>query len=142
MVSKLDEARANLLSTTPKIIYEKVEWKKVENGYKLIVSVFASDIDEPMELRGVVGKTNHSFTLLVKNIPLRRYCNQGYHTARPSGIKIKGHHKHTWHEIYKDDGAYVPNDIDVHADIDTQLMQFLAEQNITLNSGYQKIGSE
>ncbi len=137
-MSDIDKERADELSKIHKIINEDVIWRTEHNGYKLRVRVLAPDVREVLELTGVVGKTNRSFTLLFKRLPIRRYCNQGRHTG-PNGITVMGHHKHTWDQIYEDGFAYVPNDIDPNNDPNSQFFQFLTEQNIVLNAIYQHI---
>lgn len=137
-MSNLDHDKADILSTTPKVITENVIWNLESHGYKLRVRVIAPEVKEVLELRGVIGKTKRSFTLLFENQPIRRYCNRGQHRTH-EGLVINGPHKHTWDQIYGDAPAYIPNDIDPQADPNDQLLQFLSEQNITLEASYQRI---
>jgi hypothetical protein len=127
---ELHEDRANELSKLPKIINEQVIW------HKLKVRVIAPDIKETLQVIGIIGKTNHSFTLLFQNLPIRRYCNQGRHTS-PDGQTVVGPHKHTWDQIHEDSYVYIPDDINPEANPYEQFLQFLSEQNIALNGDYQ-----
>jgi hypothetical protein len=137
-MSELGKDKADELSKIHKIIQEDVIWRADYSGYKLRIRVLAPDLHEVLELTGIVGKTNRSFTLLFNRLPIRRYCNQGRHTG-PDGVTVIGHHKHTWDQIHEDGFAYVPNDIDPKADPNSQFFQFLTEQNIDLKATYQHI---
>ena len=133
---RLTTAFANQLAQAPKIIDDDMVWYTVNNGRRLKVAVMAVATNEFMELRVYVGQHNRSFTLLYRNLPIRRYCPQGYH-RNPDHSIIRGPHKHTWDEQHQDSIAYVPNDIDAYADVDTQIFEFLSEQNITVLGNYQ-----
>lgn len=137
-MSKIDKAKADLLSTTEKVINEDICWELTDQGHELNVKVIAPDLNEVLELRGKIGKANRSFTLLYRKEPIRRYCAQGRHTA-PDGTRIDGHHKHTWDEVSRDGYIYVPDDIDENADVNDQLFQFMQEQNILCVGDYQRI---
>lgn len=137
-MSDIHRDKADYLSKVAKFINEDIIWKVDRNGYRLKVRVLSLEIKEVLQLVGFIGRTNHSFTLLFQNLPIRRYCNQGRHTS-PDGNSVTGPHKHTWDEIHQDGFVYVPNDIDPQADPNDQLLQFLTEQNITLKGNYQKV---
>lgn len=127
---------ADKLSTTPKAISTELEWRSERHRHKLRVSVLAPELNEVLELRAVIGVTCRSYSLLYKKMCIRRYDWRGRHTTR-DGKRFDGPHKHTWHPIYADDDAYVPDDIDPNADPNEQLLQFLREQNISLAEPYQ-----
>jgi hypothetical protein len=135
---ELDEKYADELSATPKVITEEIKWRIRGSSWRFKARVLAPQLNEVLELRGVVGKTNHSFTLLYNRIPIRRYGIHSKHTT-PEGETIHGPHKHTWNPRDSDRPAYVPDDIDFDADLNEQFLQFLAEQNITLVEDYQYV---
>jgi hypothetical protein len=138
VLMKLDRTKADLLSQTPKVIVEDVFWQGTKRGYDLSVEVIATDIGEILKLCAKIGKDNRSFTLLYRNLPIRRYCAQGGHTP-PRGKRIHGHHKHTWDEVMRDRFIYVPDDIDEGVDVNIQLFQFMREQNIECLGDYQRL---
>jgi hypothetical protein len=99
-VARLDQNEADRISIMPKIIKGNVVWQLANNGYKLSVNVIAPDISEILKLVGVKGRTNHSFSLLYKNDPIRRYCDQGIHTD-PNKVTFRGPHKRICLRTYR-----------------------------------------
>ncbi|WP_420645661.1 hypothetical protein [Candidatus Leptofilum sp.] len=136
----LDTDFANQLHETPKIIAEQVIWKPLPGDrYRIDVKVLAPELNEVLRLKCFYGKTNHSFAILYKNYPIRRYDYHPYHKSRSTGEIFRGSHKHIWERHTQNDKAYVPNDISPNWDINEQFMGFLSEENISLTGGYQNL---
>jgi hypothetical protein len=135
----LDQEKADKLSATPKVINEDLQWRPERSGrYRLRAHVLAPLVKEVLELWGVIGKTNFSFTLLFEQLPIRRYDNSARHTT-PDGEVITVPHKHTWDNVREDAPVYIPEEIDPNADLNEQLLQFLEEENIRLAGAYQRL---
>ena len=139
-MSDLTREQANELSNTPKLIREKVLWTPTPTGFRLKARVLVPTISEVLELRAYIGRTKRNFCLLYKHLPIRRYDSEGRHTPpKGKGARVDGPHKHIWDKILRDAEVYIPNDIDVNGDPNDQFLQFLAEQNISLQSEYQRV---
>ncbi len=112
-------------------------WRRRGSGYRLQDAVvLARESGTRLGLRGYVGRTNRGFSLLHKNTPIRKYTAHARH-PNPDGTKIEGPHKHTWDTIFEDHIAYIPTDIRF-GDANDELVDFLAECNVTLISTYQR----
>jgi len=131
---------ADHLVESRKIISANVKWRPAGTGWRIQARVLAVDIKETFEIRGVIGRTNHSFVLLYHNYPIRKYTA---HTPHKIGAKIFSEpHKHVWDG--ESDGmlAYIPKDIDPKADINDQFLAFCNECNIELLGEYQFVSSK
>jgi len=134
----LETDKANELHSTQKIVTEEIVWTPEHAGrYRLKVKVLAPALNEILFLRGMVGITNHSFVLLYRNYPVRKYTHHFYHKSKSTGEVFREPHKHIWEKETEDDKAYIPEDIDPSADINEQFLSFLKEENIILRIPYQ-----
>lgn len=134
----LETDKANELHATPKIVNEEILWIPEQRcRYRLKVKVLAPMLNEILFLRGVVGRTNHSFALLYRNYPVRKYTHHFRHKSKSTGEVFREPHKHIWEKETEDDKAYIQEDIDPDADINEQFLSFLKEENITLRADYQ-----
>jgi len=138
-VAILDRARADLLSRTPKVITEKLQWHgQDDRRRRLEARVLAPELNEVLKLVGSVGHTNYGFVLLFENHPIRKLTKHHKH-RNSNGKLVFGMHKHTWDEVSRDKCCYIPNDIDPDGDIDDIFLAFLEEENIKLREPYQRV---
>ncbi len=134
-----DRAKADLLSRTPKVITEELQWRGQDNyRRRLEARVLAPELNEALKLVGFVGRTNYGFALLFKNHPIRK-LNKHHKHRNSNGKLVFGMHKHTWDEVNRDKDSYIPNDIDPNGDIDDIFLAFLEEENIELREPYQRV---
>lgn len=133
MAYHLTRQEADRLVRMPKHIDEPIRWTSMSGGTErdtFSVRVVCRDIDEPMYLRGVVGRTNWSFLLLTHaRIPIRKLTVHGPGHRNPDGTDAGTHHKHVWDDVHEDQETYYPVDIDF-TDVNVALIGFLAECNI------------
>jgi hypothetical protein len=134
----LTQAAADALVAAEKIVTADVVWRCQPPGWRLQVRVLAVASKEIMELRGQIGRTNHSFALLYQNLPLRRYTKHARHPL-PNGRVLTVPHKHTWDPEYGDVDAYVPEDIHPADDVNDQFLAFCRECHIELVGTYQRV---
>jgi hypothetical protein len=139
----LTDEEAEHLVRIPKQIAAKVVWKAGSGRsqrWRLRVSVFSEEINEPLEVCGTVGSTNWSFVLIYRKQNVRRLdATRGGH-RNPDGVFLGRNvpHKHRWSEEHADRMAYIPEDIDL-TDINTIFHSFLTESNIELIGEYQQL---
>ena len=134
------KAEADRIVEEPKICMAVLQWKQVESEerhYRLEARVLIPSIEKTCHLRGVIGKTNYSFSLLFDNFPIRKYTVHQKHKM-PDGKIVWGPHKHTWDELNEDRWVYVPNDI-TQGDINQAFLDFLKESNIQIRGKYQGV---
>jgi hypothetical protein len=138
----LETTKAEQLHRAPKVIEEPLVWKPTRQGFRLEVPVWCPELEEDLRLVCSVGKTNYGFSILYQNHPIRRYDSCSRHKSHSTGEVInRTPHKHTWSKENEDDQAYIPDDIDPKSDINTQLLEFLKEENIEARGGYQRLMS-
>ena len=123
-----------------KVIYEEMSWRSPDRRgrtFKLTVRVESLDSGESLKLDGYIGKKNRSFALLYDNTPIRKFTvhNDQPHTDPVTGGIFTQPHKHFWDDTWKDQRAYIPNDIRV-GDPNDELLDFLVECNIELRGSY------
>lgn len=136
----LETDKAELLHRTPKIITTPITWvPQTGNRFRLEVKVLAPDLEEVLRLVGNIGNRTHSFVLLYQNYPIRKYTKHFRHKSHTTGEVFSKPHKHIWESESEDDKAYVPSDIDPSSEINDQFVAFLKEENITPQSGYQRV---
>ncbi len=128
---------ADELVAAQKVISAHVQWSGYPNGWRLNARVFVVPTRTPLDLRAVIGKTNHSFALLYRSYPIRKYTKHFEH--RVGKQVFDRPHKHTWDEELEDREAYYPEDIDPESDINDQFLAFCKECNIELVGGYQSV---
>lgn len=138
-MTELTNEFVDLLCSTPKVIQENIEWRSQNNGQRLTARVLAPAISAQLELRGFIGKTKHSFSLLYEKVPIRRYCYSWTAHTNSNGDRITEPHKHIWSTEHDDQDAYVPTDIDPTKDVNEQLFSFMREVNIFLEAFYQHL---
>lgn len=136
----LKKEKADALHRTDKIIPSTLHWRPLPEGrFRIEATVLAPLENEILKLCCNIGKDNYSFSLLYQGYPIRKYTKHFLHRSRSTGEKLRRPHKHTWDEESEDDKAYIPQDISPEVSIDDQLLAFLKEENIKLQSGYQRI---
>lgn len=142
-MSELDTEKADALSSMQKQIIGLIKWeRKSKERYRLNTKVFAFNSEEELDLRGVVGKTNYSFSLLYRNQPVRKFTKHYYHRSKSTKEEFREPHKHCWDGNTQDDRAYIPDDIDPQSSIDEQFLAFLKEENITVVGNYLSLDPE
>ena len=129
------EAEAQRILDEPKVIAMNLAWKPEIRGYRLDATVLAETSGEVLSLQGYVGRSNRSFVLLYRNNPIRKYTVHPRHTDPVTGEVFTRPHKHRWDDVWRDRRAYIPDDIRI-GDPNTELLDFLAECNISLRSSY------
>ncbi len=133
----LTTEEAERLVEAQKIVTILLQWKRCNNlSWRLEAKAVAPQTQDVFSLRGNIGRDNHSFVLLYKNHPIRKYTKHLRHKFQ--GKIFTEPHKHTWDTDYGDKPAYIPNDIDPEASIDDQFISFCAECNIDIRGGYQR----
>jgi hypothetical protein len=137
MKSSLSREEAESMLQAEKIVSVPVHWEPVGNGrWKLEAPVFLPDLEETLTLRGNVGRTNYSFSLLYNNCPIRKYTRHAPHKI--GGQIFKEPHKHVWNGQTENQEAYIPDDINPNDDINVQFKAFCKECTITILSDYQQ----
>lgn len=106
-VSKAD---AEEVLREEKIITENLRWQRFSSSYRLEAGVLAPGSGKLLRLKGYIGRTNYSFTLLYNNCPIRKFTVHHHH-KNPSGEVIYGPHKHTWDDVDEDNWVYVPDNV-------------------------------
>ncbi len=125
-----------MVITEPKIIASNIRWTRYDRAYRLDdVLILCINSNQILKLRGYIGPRNHSFVILFKNYPIRKWTvhNSG---KLPDGTRIDGPHKHAWDDDLEDEWCYIPTDISI-GNPNEELMDFLKECNIDLLGGYQ-----
>lgn len=138
-MTELTKDFVDLLCNTPKIIQENIEWREQNGSQRFKARVLAPEIGDQLELRGVIGKSKRSFSLLYERVPIRRYCYSWTAHTNSNGDRITEPHKHTWSTDHDDRNAYVPTDIDPTEGVNEQLFSFMKEVNIFLEAFYQNL---
>ena len=128
-------AEADGIVGLSKIIASNVGWKQFPPIYRLEANALVVDSDVVCRIKGFVGRTNHSFVLLYKNTPIRKWTAHDRHRNPATGEVVKGPHKHTWDDVYEDKLVYIPDDIRI-GDINVEFQDFLAECNIVMRGRY------
>ena len=128
-------AEADEIIGLAKVIASNVRWKYLSPNYRLDVNALVEGSDTVCRIKGFVGKTNHSFVLLYKNSPIRKWTAHDRHRNPDTGEVVTGPHKHTWDDVYEDRVVYIPEDIRV-GDINVEFLDFLAECNIVMRGEY------
>ncbi len=106
-------AEATAILEAPKVIGANLVWKGQSGTFRLEATVFATETSELLSLRGFVGVRNRSYALLYKNTPVRKYTVHARHRNPDTGQIVLGPHKHRWDDLWEDQLAYVPDDIQV-----------------------------
>ena len=135
-MADITQADADALIAEQKEITGVLVWTARGVGYRLRDVVVLAESGTMLRLTGYVGRKNRSFALLYRNTPIRRYTAHDQH-KNPDGELISGPHEHLWDDIFEDSIAYVPEDIRM-GDPNDELIDFLAECNMTIRSGYQR----
>jgi hypothetical protein len=121
-----------------KAIAANIAWHREGRCYSLEAAVFLPSTGELLRLVGRAGVRNHSFGLLFRNIPIRRFCNRPPH-RNPDGTRFAVPHKHTYVEPSPELAwVYIPLDIQI-GDINREFQDFLTECKITLTGSYQSL---
>ena len=128
-------AEAQKVLEEPKVIAQNMVWRSEGRGYRLEATVLAEHSGEILSLRGYVGRKNHSFALLYRNDPIRKYTDHPRHTDPVTRIVFTEPHKHFWDDTWRDRRVYIPDDI-TKGDLNIELMDFLRECNISLRGNY------
>ena len=132
-------AEADGIVAENKVIAMNLAWRfdNLIQGYRLQANVLRETTSEILRLIGYVGEVNRSFVLLYGNSPIRRYTVHNYQRHRDplTGQIFTEPHKHFWHDVHRDNPAYIPGDIRI-GDPNEELMDFLAECNISLRGSY------
>ena len=132
----VDVVEANRLLQAPKVVSAAIRWTCGPAGvWRLKVAVGVLDGPEVLDLRGYVAR-NHSFALLLDNVPVRRFTKHAVH--RTLERVYTEPHKHVFAGEEEPEAVYVPADIDPTADINDQFLSFCAECNIALVGTYQR----
>lgn len=129
------EAEARRILEARKVIGANLSWKRDGSVSRLEAKVLCPDTGETLTLKGFLGKTNRSFALLYQNTPIRKYTVHAFHRDPVTRERVTVPHKHTWDDDWGDQRVYVPNDIRA-GNPDEELIDFLAECNITLRGSY------
>ncbi len=130
-------AQSEELISMPKIVSAQVTWKILSKGYRLDVKAAAVGREEVFKLKGVIGKTNHSFVLLYNNYPIRKFTKHAPHKI--GGTIYYEPHKHVWDGKTENREAYIPDDIDPDDDLNKQFLDFCNECNIEITGEYQHV---
>ncbi len=128
-------AEANRILEENKVIAMNLSWRFERNGYRIQANVLSLDSDEMLSFRGYVGKTNRSFALLYRNLPIRKYTVHDRHIDPVTSRVFKEPHKHSWDDVWEDKRVYIPNDIRI-GNPNEEMMDFLKECNISLRGYY------
>jgi len=128
-------AEATTILEAQKVIGANLVWKGQSGTFRLEATVLAMETNELLSLRGFVGVKNRSYALLYKNTPIRKYTVHARHRNPDTGLEVSGPHKHSWDDVWEDQLAYIPSDIQP-GDPNTEQMEFLAECNIELRGSY------
>lgn len=132
--------QVNRIMEESKVIAANIAWRPDGRNYSLEARVLVPSLGELLRLVGRVGVRNHSFSLLYRNIPIRRFCTIRSH-RNPDGQRIIQPHKHRYIEAAEELAwAYVPDDIRL-GNINEEFQDFLGECNITLIGSYQSLQS-
>lgn len=135
-------AEAERLLAAPKEIGGDIVWKQVTGGriprWRFEVSVVVPATADLLRLVGNYGRTNWGFSLLYRNVPIRRFDGAGAPHTNPDGTKVSQPHKHRWHDLHDDRQAYVPDDIDV-SNVNVAIFDFLKECGIDFKGRYQPL---
>ena len=129
------EGEAQRILEAPKVIGANLAWRRDGGASRLEVNVLCPDTGEILSLRGFLGRTNRSFTLLYQNTPIRKYTVHAFHRDPVTREHVTEPHKHTWDDEWGDQRVYLPDDIRI-GNPDEELVDFLAECNITLRGSY------
>jgi len=131
-------AEVEAILKADKVITSTLRWSSrssAKGRLYLEARVLAPDTSELLDFKGVRGKTNYSYALLWRGVPIRKATLHFQHT-NPDGQHIGEPHKHRWDENDEDGWAYVPDDM--HWDNpDQALLDFLAECKIRYTGTYQ-----
>ena len=73
--------------------------------------------------------------MLYQNTPIRKYTVHAFHRDPVTWERVTAPHKHTWDDEWGDRRVYLPDDIRI-GNPDEELVDFLAECNITLRGSY------
>ena len=132
-------AEADRIITENKIISLNLTWRfdSLIQGYRLQADAFHEASGEILRLIGYVGEANRSFILLYRNAPIRKFTVHNYQRHRDplTGQVFKEPHKHFWHDVHRDNPAYIPGDMRI-GDPNEELIDFLAECNISIICSY------
>jgi hypothetical protein len=138
MKSSLTRAEAEAMLLAEKWVNDTVIWvAKTSTRWTLDVTVFIPKWHEQLHLHGQIGRTNYSFALLYENYPIRKYTKHAPHLI--GNQVFYEPHKHIWNGHTENNEAYIPEDIDPHADINDQFLAFCQECPISFRSLYQPI---
>ena len=129
------EAEAKRILEETKVIGANLSWKSEGETFRLEATVLCPESEEILRLRGFVGRTNRSFVLLYKNLPIRKYTVHAFHRDPVTRERITEPHKHTWDDEWEDQRVYIPEDIR-SGDPNHELLDFLKECNISLRGAY------
>lgn len=128
-------AEAQRILEAPKVIGANLSWKQDGGTSRLEAKVLCPDTGETLTLKAFMGKTNRSFALLYQNTPIRKYTVHAFHRDPVTRERVTDPHKHTWDDEWEDQRVYLPDDIRI-GNPDEELVDFLAECNITLRGSY------
>ena len=128
-------AQADNVIAENKVIYEDLIWRVERNAYRLTAAVICETPDLVLTLHGTIGEKNRSFALLYGDDAIRSYTVHDRHRDPETRIVYREPHKHYWHDAWKDDRVYIPDDIRI-GDPNEELVDFLRECNIFLINQY------
>jgi hypothetical protein len=132
------EKEAEHLVKARKIVTASVSWMPhTSYGWRLETKALALDTKDIFRVIGTIGRDNHSFALLYKNYPIRKYTK--HHKHKWNGVIYTEPHKHKWNETTRDADVYIPNDINPDDNINDQFISFCRECNIDLLGGFQPV---
>ena len=130
-------AEAERILAENKVIAMNMAWRFHRSAYRLESSVLCEASGEILSLRGYIGKTNRSFTLLYRNLPIRKYTVHDRHRDPETRKVHTVPHKHFWDDKWEDKRVYIPDDIRI-GEPNEELMDFLRECNIALRGSYKE----
>jgi hypothetical protein len=135
--SRPTKSEADELVNAKKIVTASVSWSLERGSWRLEVKAIEPNNQTIFRLVGVIGKTNHSFSLLYKNYSIRRFTKHSIHKFKDTIVTEP--HKHVWDEKNGSSIVYIPSDINPNNNINEQFLAFCNECNIEILGSYQPV---
>lgn len=134
------QERDKLYSVRKTVEGGQLEWKYVNNAYRLEADVFVEGQTLPkamLKVKGTLTERRYSFSLWYSNNQLIRRWDIKRH-VNVDGTVICGPHKHRWTEEHGEKLVYLVNDV-AENDVNQGLSDFLKECNISLVGAYRAV---
>jgi len=134
----ITEQEANHLIESPKTITDQIKWIEKPNRDQIFEFIVDVNTDLPnTKLTLVVNRNEklrkYSFTLVYNGTARIKSLDigKGHRNPPDRRVNVGKKHKHTWTNQWRDQWAYVPDDITDGAPFEQVFQEFLLECNIT-----------